>query len=218
MENKKVERVLRKLLNELNKGDFEWTYSDLDDNSIITEDPYNGDMYIEIFVVENEDREIYMVIDNCGLIDEDEKYTEISEVIQVVREMEEEFYEYEDELYEDATQVSDVNAGRVSVLGDKEEVNKIEEESNVGDDFVVTNSTTFNTSEYEIIECGTLQNGEHFVLDESGLYITDEDFAKAYKSGKVEDIEEWLSKHTVLYYTSFEFIYEYIAEQTKAFN
>ena len=106
----------------------------------------------------------------------------------------------EDKIEEDATQVANIDAGKVSVFGSdagnkfKEddwykqlfELNDMEE-TTIQDQYKVEYSVVENTGGGTLVEYGKLANGLYYGLNEETLVIYNDDYHQAYLNQDEED-------------------------------
>lgn len=137
----------------------------------------------------------------------------------------------EDNLNEEATQVSNIDAGKVSVFGSdagnkfKEddwykqlfELNDMEEPT-IQDQYKVEYSVVENTGGGTLVEYGKLANGLYYGLNEETLVIYNDDYHQAYLNQDEEDLYQWQEDHIINAFDPDDTEYTIVANQSKEFK
>lgn len=137
------------------------------------------------------------------------------------------FY-YDNIKEEDATQAS-AFGGRVSLFGDKDNVNfnyndwynqlfELKDYDTITKHLKVKTIKTYDTGGHTMVECGQLEDGNYFVINEETLVITDADYEEAFDQPDV-DMGQWFKEHEInTYDADFDEEYKIVANQTSLFK
>lgn len=133
----------------------------------------------------------------------------------------------EDNLNEEATQVSNVDAGKVSVFGSDagnkfkhnnwyEQLFELNDHTNVSNEFKVKQYNKENTGGNTIVAMGQFEDGTYFGLGDETLILFDEDYHEAYLT--LEDTSDWQEEHKIKYYDYYDEEYNLVANQIPGFE
>lgn len=130
-------------------------------------------------------------------------------------------------MNEEATQVGNVDAGKISVFGNDagnkfkennwyDQLFELNDFNNIPLEFKVEDYTVENTGGGTMVAMGTLKDGNYFGLSSESLAIFDADYHEAYF--ELEDITEWEEEHRINYFDYYDEEYNIVASQVKGFE
>lgn len=130
-------------------------------------------------------------------------------------------------MNEEATQVSNVDAGKISVFGNEgnnkfkdnnwyEQLFELNDFNDIPLEFRVEDYTVENTGGGTMVAMGKLKDNNYFGLSSEFLAVFDEDYHEAYLAE--EDITEWEEEHRINYFDYYDEEYNIVASQVKGFE